>query len=95
MKANTTNLKKALKACAAAHNVKFCDWSDEGQLGLTSDNVPVVADVRMICEAFYGTSCMVDTDWGCTTVWKDNVVMQSDVDELLLSLALPYGTKLN
>ena len=34
MKANITNLRKALKACAKAHNAKFDNWSSEGQLGV-------------------------------------------------------------
>ena len=96
MKATIKNLKKALKACAKAHNCDFEDWSEDGEFGLHSTTVPVVADVRMILESFYGTHEMCEVAAGFTSVelydYMDD--KKRDVDELTLSLALPYGTKL-
>ena len=94
MKANITNLRKALKASADAHNVKFHYWRNDGQMALESEAVPVVADVRMICEAFYGFSAMVEANYGYTTIWLGSE-FEKEVGEGLLALALPYGTQLN
>ena len=91
MKANVENLKKALQLCAEAHKVEFCDWSDEGQLALKSEDVPVLSDVKMIAEAFYGYgNTDVETDWGYTTLWIHSDFLE-EVDEDVLSLALPNG----
>ena len=97
MKANITNLKKALKACAKAHKTPFINWSFDGQLALGSDSIPVYSDVSMICEAFFGAGATrVTPAYGYTTVWlKDSMRRnQREVDTDLLSLALPYGTVL-
>ena len=95
MKANVANLRKALKASAKAHNVNFEDWSDEGQFGLESEAVPVVADARMIAEAFYGDPFgLVETGWGYTTIWAVPDEMMRDVNVELLKMALPYGTRI-
>lgn len=88
MEANLTNLKDALQKCATAHGAKFCDWSDEDQLAIDKANVPVMADVRMICEAFFGTFSPIDEDWGYTVVWLQ-VPFLSEVNEQLLAMALP------
>ena len=95
MKANLTNLRKALKACAKAHKVQFCNWVKDGQLGLKSESVPVVSDVRMISEAFFGTTIpsAVEPAHGYTTVWLCYDFLL-EVNEDLLKLALPYGTQL-
>lgn len=98
MKANITNLKKALKACAKAHNCEFSDWSDEGQLGVWSVTPGTICDVRMILTAFFGDDYAADADEniGCITIWLDDSMVRSqrEVDETTLALALPYGTKL-
>lgn len=94
MKANITNLRKALKASAKAHNVEFGNWSNEGHFSLGSDAVPVVSDVSMIAEAFFGTSDIVETDWGYTIMWL-SVEFLPEVNESLLALALPAGTEIN
>ena len=88
MKANLENLKEALQRCATAHHAKFCDWSDEDQLAIDKTNVPVMADVMMICEAFFGTFSLIDEDCGYTVVWLDTPFKQ-EVDEQLLNMALP------
>lgn len=90
MKANIENLKKALQVCAKAHNAEFCDWSDEGQLAIHSDTVSVVNDVKMIAESFFGGNADVETDWGYVNVWLSDEYLD-DVDEVKLSLAMPYG----
>lgn len=88
MKANLENLKEAMQKCATAHGAKFCDWSDEDQLAIDKANVPVMADVRMICEAFFGTFSPLDEDWGCTVVWLGTPFLH-EVNEQLLAMALP------
>lgn len=93
MKANITNLCKALKASAKAHNVEYKYWRNDGQIVVRSENVPVVADVRMICEAFFGNSDMVEVDWGVTCVWLGENFLP-EVDEITLQFALPHGTVL-
>lgn len=88
MKANLENLKEAMRRCATAHNANFCDWSDEDQLAIDKENVPVCADVRTICEAFFGTFSPIDSDWGYTTVWL-TVPFLREVNVPLLNSALP------
>ena len=95
MNPSVETLIKALKACAEAHGAEFCDWSEEEcQVAIKSDSVPAVNDVRMICEAFYGNSSMVETGWGYTTVYLDEESFLEKVNETLLSLALPKNTRL-
>ena len=92
MKANLTNLRKALKACAMAHNTTFHDWAGEGQLALQSTTPGTVCDVRMIAEAFFGRADMVEVEssLGFTTVWLEE--FSGEVDMSLCAMALPYGT---
>ena len=96
MKANLTNLRKALKICAKAHNAEFCDWSSEGQLGVHSDTPGTICDVQMIMDAFYGRHDMTEVSYGYVTIWLEEMMVrnQNEVDEVLLYMALPYGTKL-
>ena len=97
MKANITNLKKALKACAKAHNCEFCNYSSEGQLLVCSETPATICDVHMILDAFYGNHDAVENSgWGSITIWLDESMVNNkrDVDEMTLALALPYGTKL-
>jgi hypothetical protein len=88
MKANLENLKEAMQRCATAHGAKFCDWSSEDQLAIDKANVPTMADVRMICEAFFGTFSPMDEDCGYTVVWLGTPFL-SEVNEQLLAMALP------
>jgi len=90
MKANLENLKDAMQRCATAHGANFCDWSDDDQLAIDKANVPVMADVRMICEAFFGTFSPLDEDWGYTVVWL-HVPFLHEVNVSLLNSALPTG----
>lgn len=96
MKANLTNLRKALKACAKAHNARFCDWSGEGQLGVHSVTPAAVCDVQMIMDAFYGRHDMVEISWGYVVIWLEEMMVRNkrEVDETLLKMALPYGTEI-
>ena len=95
MKATVESLKKALKACAEAHGAEFCDWSeDDCQVALKTESVPALNDVKMICEAFYGRSTMVETGWGYTTIYLDEETFLDEVDGTLLSLALPKNVRL-
>ena len=88
MKANLENLISAMKKCAEAHKAPLFVWLEDDQLAIESDTVPVVADVRMIASAFFG-SADVETDWGFTVLniheFKENVCMEQ------LRMALPYG----
>lgn len=88
MKANIENLKDAMQKCATAHKANFCDWSEDDQLAIDKANVPVRADVSMICEAFFGTSSPIDEDWGYTVVWLDMPFLP-EVNVQLLNMALP------
>ena len=91
MKANIENLIKAVKLCAEAHKAEFCDWSEDGQLGIKSDSVATLADVKMICDAFFGKGNHdVETDWGYTTIWLGEDFLD-EVNEFTLSMALPSG----
>ena len=95
MKPSIGKLKKALKACAGAHRAEFCDWEKiEGTLAVSSDNVPTVSDVRTICDAFFGDTKMVSSGFGFTTVNIKAKPFLPEVNRTLLSLALPYGTKI-
>lgn len=95
MEANIQNLKKALAACAQAHGAELEDWlQDDGQIAIAAETVPVVNDVHMICEAFYGSACMVDAKYGYTNVFAYDYPMMEAVNEPLLKLALPKGTEI-
>ncbi len=87
-------LKKALEACADAHHVELHFWSEEQQLGIHSESVPVVSDVRMICSALFGDSRMVETGWGYTTVFLEEAAFLPEADKALLLMALPHGISL-
>ena len=93
-------LLEARKKCAKAHRVE-CNVYDSDprdvQVAIMSDKIPVVSDVQMIAEAFYGTSRLVvsvDHSWGYVDVLLDYLPMLNEVDEELLKMALPYGTRI-
>lgn len=94
MKANIENLKKVLKLCAEAHNnCEFADWEEEGQLGIKSESVPLVADVKMILDAFFGAGTHdISVEWGYTTIWLGEEFLD-EVNEYALNLALPHDWK--
>lgn len=97
MKATIKNLKKALKACAKAHNCEFEDYSDEGQFLVCSETPATICDVRMILDSFYGShDAAENSGWGSITIWLDESMDNNgrEVDEVTLAMALPYGTKL-
>jgi len=96
MKANITNLKKVLKLCAKAHNAEFKDWSIDGQLGIHSETMATVCDVRMICESFGLSALAVEPGYGYVTVWIDPQLYgnKREVDMNRCAMALPYGTEL-
>lgn len=87
-------LKKALRICADAHHVEYKEWTADSQIGIHSESIPVVSDVRMICEAFCGNTRMMETDWGYITIYLEDVVILPGVDETSLRLALPFGAEL-
>ena len=90
MKANLENLKQAMQRCAEAHGATFCDWSEDDQLAIDKDNVPVTSDVRMICEAFFGSFSPLDSDWGYTVVWL-GMPFLPEANVQLLNMALPQS----
>jgi len=97
MKATIKNLKKALKACAKAHNCEFEDYSDEGQFLVCSETPATICDVRMILDSFYGShDAAENSGWGSITIWLDESMDNNgrEVDMTTLAMALPYGTKL-
>lgn len=94
MKPTIDLLKKALRECAKAHRAGFSDRTEDEQIGIASESVPTVNDIRMICESFYGHSRMIETGWGYTTVYLDCDEMLDELDETKLRMALPNGTVL-
>ena len=89
-------LKKALRKCAEEHNVPSEEWSEDGQFGIKSESVPVVADVRSICTALCGNASAVETGWGYTNVYLDEAEYNflPEANEVILRMALPAGTEL-
>ncbi len=77
-----------MKKCAEAHKANFFDYSQDGQLCIDGDSVPLVADVRLIASAFFGAAD-VDSEWGFTTLWIHE--FKKDVTMEQLRMALPYG----
>lgn len=95
MKATRKLLVKALDASAKAHKVEGEHFADEGQYGVYGTTVPIISDVRMICEAFFGKTSMIEViDDFCITIYMYEEKLQKQVNEDLLQIALPYGTKL-
>ena len=89
MKANIENLKEAMRRCAEAHRAEFFDWEETSdQLCIGTSRVPVIMDVRMICEAFYGTFSPFDAEDGYTLIHL-GMPFLPEVDEELLNMALP------
>ena len=89
MKANIENLKEAMRRCAKAHRAEFFDWEETSdQLCIGTSRVPVIMDVRMICEAFYGTFSPFDAEDGYTLIHL-GMPFLPEVDEELLNMALP------
>ena len=91
------NLIIALKACAKAHNAKFEDWSEEGQIGINAENIPTYADAKSIVSAFYKEEYANDVEmgWGYVTVFLyGKEAFREEVDEMTLMMALPYGIEL-
>ena len=98
------NVITALKACAKAHNAEFEDWSDEGQVGIKKECIPVFADVQSILRAFYKPEfTLPDMGWGYITAYiyddyyhEDGTIEKAflpEVDEMTLKMALPYDAK--
>lgn len=87
MKADLENLKATMRRCAEAHRVKFLDRSDKDLLVINADSAYVLSDVRMICEAFYGTFSPLDAENGHTLVWL-GMPFLSEVNVGLLNMAL-------
>ena len=91
----------ALEKCAEAHHAKgeLYDYAPgDTQFAVMADSVPVIADLRMIAEAFFGTSRGIvcpDHSWGYVNVLLDAEPMLPEANEHLLRLALPKGTELN
>lgn len=93
-------LIEALKKCAAAHKVEwhlYDDDPDDMQFAAMSTKLPLVADMEMIADAFFGRHSgivHVDNSWGYSDFLMDYFPMLPEVDEATLKLALPYGTTL-
>ena len=94
MKASIKKIAKALEMCAKAHHTDWEYYPEEWQFCIKAITVPVVADIRTICEAFYGNSQMVEVEpsFGWTNVYIDEEPFLSDVRTKILELALPAGS---
>lgn len=90
---------KALELCAKAHRVEinvYDEDPDDVQVALMSTKIPVIADVEMIAEAFYGQSypiVHVDNSWGYVDLLLNCRPMLTTVNEELLKMALPRGAR--
>lgn len=90
---------EALRKCAKAHKVEFNLYDEDPedvQVAIMSTSIPVVSDVEMIAEAFYGSSrpvVHVDRSWGFVDLLLDCRPMLERVDEDLLKMALPKGVR--
>lgn len=93
-------LIKALEICAKSHKVEFKLYDedpDDVQFAVMSTKVPLVSDMQMIAEAFfgrYGGIVHVDNSWGYADFLLDYFPMLDKIDEQKLAMALPAGTKL-
>lgn len=93
-------LINALIKCAKAHKVKwklYDDDPDDVQFAVMSTKMPLVADLQMIAEAFFGHSSgivHVDNSWGYADVLLDYFPMLDEPNDDLLKMALPYGTSI-
>ena len=85
-------LKEAVRQCANAHSVEFCDWKEDTQVAVKSESVPVLADMQMICDAFFGSHRCIEVGWGYTTIMYDETPPLQEINEELLMMALPAGT---
>lgn len=85
-------LKEAVRQCANAHSVEFCDWKEDAQVAVKSESVPVVADMMTICEAFFGSHQCLEIGWGYTTIMYDETPPLPEINKELLMMALPTGT---
>lgn len=96
--ANEKNLLKALKATAKAHNAEFENWLDEGQVGIKSETIPAVADIKTIVSAFTTNgNNNVEVGWGYTTIFVDCLEYKEELsanDIMQLEMSLPYGLKI-
>lgn len=93
------NVITALRACASFHSAAFEDWSDEGQIGIEGETIPILADVRSILQSFYKPEFVeCEQGWGYTTAYlygEDINPFKEKVDEERLLMALPYRAKMN
>lgn len=98
IKANEKNLIKALRATAQAHQAKFHNWlKDDGQIGIETEVIPLVADVKAIVKAFTtNPDQVVEVGYGYTTIFVDSCDYKqemSELDEMNLFMALPFEAK--
>lgn len=92
-------LRWAVNKCAVAHDAVFCDWLDEGQLAIKKDNVPALADMRMIAKSLLIDEYYeVADEWGYITIILymnpevGNIPYKEKIDWVGLALALPAGS---
>lgn len=87
-------LINALTVSAKAHGAECELFEEDGQFGIYSAKVPLVADIRMICQALFGHSNMLETNtsFDCITVYLNEDKFLKEANEELLKMALPAGT---
>jgi hypothetical protein len=98
---NEQNLLKALRACAKAHNAKLqIDCVEVGHKYfrngiVNSDTLPTRCDIRSIVGAFAKNEPVeiIECSWGYITIYLPDIDYRDKVDEMALSLALPYGKR--
>ena len=91
MKANITNLIKALEICATAHNAELTFENGSSLILISSVSVPVIPDVQMITETFFKNAVHVTTLFDIYTVVEVSE-FKDEINTELLALALPYNS---
>lgn len=91
-------LIKALKLCAQAHGLEPFISEEDDQFYVLACSIPTAADIQSIVSGFTGSKDAVEADFnhGWITVFLNEcqILPKSEIDWMIIRMALPYGTKL-
>lgn len=95
MKGSLSLFRQAVTKCAEAHKVKIVDSPSYGLVTLYSDQVPLRADLEMICSAIFNGGFRFENVAGAGfCIHYGKAAVKEMADEQTLRLALPHGTEL-
>lgn len=96
MKGSIALFRQALGKCAEAHKANYHDNVEDNFAIIMDDTVPLLADLRSICKAIFGTPDMVNENGGIggLSINYGGTAPLEEADEMTLRLALPNGTVL-